>query len=167
MKMSALMRLTTGIVMATLMCLGGVVTAMADDSLILVGNKASLECARSFTDFLVSLDIPVKEVCARDFEKYKSEKYIIILGGSQKESEGLGDVIRRLLTKEDLEWITESGNRKMYIQHDVFGQGQFIVVFAGSDIEAAARCRKGNREKWQGLISQWFEIDSPQRLMQY
>jgi hypothetical protein len=132
-------------------------SAFAFDKLFIVGNQASIERAREFFTTLSNESIPLA-IVSDQFEKVKSEKYIIVLGGAK----GPGSVenfVNQVLTKEEQTAGNQPGG-KMFVKENVFAQGQTIIVFTGSDEAAAAEARKNGRKTWWPYLVKWFDLDT-------
>lgn len=124
--------------------------------LLIVANDANYALAQPWIGLLEGESVPFLRIKAPEFEKYKNERYIAILGGPN-ETEGIGDIVKKALTKEEVDFVSQPGNNKMYLKNDVWQSGQRVLVFAGGTKEAAARARTSNREKWIGYLNEWFD----------
>jgi hypothetical protein len=83
---------------------------------------------------------------AGDFDQYKNERFIVILGGPDA-SEGVGKIVQGVLTGDEQNYLREKGNRKMYVKDDVWTQEQAVFVIAGSDRNGTQEAHKENRER--------------------
>jgi hypothetical protein len=126
--------------------------------LIVVANDQSYELASAWVNFLKNESVPFTRIMPSDFEKYKKEKNIVILGGPN-EPDGVGAIVKQALTKEEQDYMSEEGRFRMYVKNDVWAPGQNVMVFAGSDSKAAAKARTVSRQKWIGIFNEWLGID--------
>lgn len=133
-------------------------SAAEEIPLIVVANDANYELAQPWVTFMKSEAVPFKRILPSDFDQYKKEKYIAILGGPG-EMDNTGNVVKQLLTKEDLDFVTQAGNSRMYVKSNVWNPGQQIIIFAGSDKQASACARTNSRERWMTLFSNWYGLD--------
>ena len=132
-------------------------SASAYDKLFIVASQTSVNLAKEFFTTLSNESIPLS-IVTDQYDKVKSEKYIIVLGGA-KGSGSVDDFVKQVLTKEEL----AAGNvpeGKMFVKENVFTQGQTIIVFMGPDEAAAANARKNSRKTWWQYFVNWFELDT-------
>jgi hypothetical protein len=132
-------------------------SAFAFDKLFIVGNQAAIDLAKEFFTTLSNESIPLA-IVTDQFEKVKSEKYIIVLGGAKGQGT-VEDFVKQVLTKEEQTAGNQPGG-KMFVKENVFAQGQTIIVFAGPDEAAAADARKNSRKTWWQYFVKWFELDT-------
>ncbi len=132
--------------------------AQGGPSLIIVANDESYKLSENWIEFLRNESVPFKQTRPAEFEKYKNEKFIAILGGPS-ESGGVGEIVKQVLTKEEQEFVSKPGSYRMYLKENVFVQEQRILVFAGADREAAGKARVSNRSRWIDFLNVWFNID--------
>ena len=132
-------------------------SAFAYDKLFIIGNQAAIDLAKDFFTTLSNESIPLA-VVSDQFEKVKSEKYIIVLGGA-KGPGSVEDFVNQVLTKEEQTAGNQPGG-KMFLKENVFSKGQTIIVFTGPDEAAAAEARKNGRKTWWPYFVQWFELDT-------
>jgi len=135
--------------------------------LIVVANEEAYKLAQGVINFIKGRGVSVLHVTASEFNEYKTnkekpnyrkEKYILILGGLN-EPNGIGDVIKEVLTQEEVEWASKVGNKKMYLKTDKWSKGQYILVFAGYDRKAAYKALVNNKDDWWGYMRGWFDIE--------
>ena len=126
--------------------------------LVIVANQDGYKLAENWIEFLKNESVPYKLTNPAEFETHKKEKFIAILGGPN-EPEGVGEIVKQLLTKEEQDWVGKPGNSRIYLKENVWREGQKVLIFAGSDKEMAAKARTGNRSKWIGYLNDWFNID--------
>jgi hypothetical protein len=146
------------IAVGMVLCLSGVAFAQGGPSLIVVANDESYKLAENWIEFLRNESVPYRQTKPAEFDKYKKEKFIAILGGPN-ESGGVGEIVKQVLTKEEQEFVSKPGSSRMYLKENIFAQGQKILVFAGADRELAGKARVSNRSKWIDYLNAWFNID--------
>jgi len=100
-----------------------------DRELVVVASDPSFEVAKNWVNFLQKQSIIVKHVQPADFDKYKKNAHLVVLG-VPGEPGGAGDVVKSLLTREELDWVVQQGNKKLYIKDNVFEKDQTIFLFA-------------------------------------
>jgi hypothetical protein len=132
-------------------------SAFAYDKLFIVANQTSIGLAKEFFSTLSNESVPLT-IITDQFDKVKSEKYIVVLGGS-KGPGSVDDFVKQVLTKEEQEAGNQPGG-KMFIKENVFSQGQTIILFTGPDENAAADARKKGRKTWWAYFVNWFELDT-------
>ncbi len=91
--------------------------------------------------------IEVIHTNAQDFERYKTERFIVTLGGPDA-YEGVGAIVQSpgLLTSEEQNYVRTKGNRRMFVKTNVWTQGQKVFVIAGSDRHQTQNAHLENRE---------------------
>jgi hypothetical protein len=132
-------------------------SAFAYDKIFLVGNQASLDLAKDFISTMNNESIPLA-IVTDQLDKVKTEKYIIVLGGTKGQESAAGFTKQVLTVKEQEEGNQPGG--KMFVKENVFAPGQVIIIFAGPDDAAAANARKSNRKAWWQYIAKWFELET-------
>ena len=80
---------------------------------------------------LEKADFKVRRVNAKEFENYKKERLIIILGGPDA-YDGVGKYVREALTEEECN-DARTGKRVIFIKHDVWAKPQIVIIIAGKD----------------------------------
>jgi len=149
----------TIIVLAVVAILSLALASMAmAQNLIVVANKDTYQAAQKWVDFLIAQELPLKHVTPGEFANYKKEQYIVFMG-SVDEAGGIRELLKEALSDKEFQSISKEGNKEMYIKSDVWGEGQEVIIFAGSNRAAAEAARKGNKEEWWNEISIWFEIE--------
>jgi len=131
--------------------------AFAFDRLCIVGNEAALSLAKDFVSTLNNESIPLVIVMDH-FEKAKSEKYVVVLGGA-KGSGSVDEFIKQVLTAQEQASGNQPGGR-MFVKENVFAEGQTIIVFTGPDETSAANARKNNRSTWWPYLAKWFDLET-------
>jgi len=133
--------------------------ALAEESeLIVVASQPTYDSAIRWSSFLEVKEIPVKHITASEFEGYKKEQYIVVMGIPTEPGEG-DDLLKALLTEDEYRYVGQQGNRNIYIKSDVWNSDQTIIVFAGYNRAALNSARADSKEEWWTLISGWFDIE--------
>ncbi|MBU2560054.1 hypothetical protein KKA03_04075, partial [archaeon] len=102
--------------------------------------------ADDFFGFLQNKGIEVVYTTTADFDQFKEEESIVILGGPDA-YEGVGDIVQEVLTESEQNQLRENGNRKMYVKTNVWTQGQKIMVIAGSNREDTRAAHQENKNQ--------------------
>jgi hypothetical protein len=147
-------------VFMSIMWVGIIQTAAASD-LIVVATKDTYEASQKWVDFLTLNEVPIQHVTPQEFDKYKKEPYVVLMGGMD-EPDGIKVLAKEILAEDELEYISQKGNGEIYFKFKVFDPMQTIIVFAGSDRDAAAAARKKNKSDWLDSFIQWFDLDMEQ-----
>ncbi len=100
--------------------------------IVLLANSIDYELATEFLGFLGNKGMETVHANASDFEQYKEEKFIVILGGPDA-YEGVGEIVQEVLSEAEQNAIREKGARKKYVKTNIWTQGQRVMVIAGSD----------------------------------
>ena len=129
-----------------------------DKRLVIVASESTYKAAQEWTEFLYNNDVPYKHVTAAEFPNFKKSQYIVVMG-SPGEAGGMGGIVKEALSPQETEWVSQQGNRKMYIKSKVWAEGQSIIVFAGWDQKAVESVRKETQKSWWTQISSWFDIE--------
>lgn len=133
--------------------------AVAEDKvLVVVASESTYKAAQEWTEFLYNNDVPFKHVTAAEFPNFKKSKYIVVMG-SPSEAGGIGGIVKEALSPQEADWVSQQGNRKMYIKSKVWAEGQSVIVFAGWDQKAVESVRKETQKSWWTQISSWFDIE--------
>jgi len=126
--------------------------------LIVVTDEANYQLNKDILSFISTRGVSVERMAPADFEKYKSEKYLLVLGGPS-EGENLGNVVKQLLSPDEVAFVSQTGNKELYLKTDKYSSGQQIIVIAGYDSNATFRQFVNSKDKWWGYISSWFNIE--------
>jgi hypothetical protein len=102
-----------------------------EERIVVLANSVDYELANSFFSFFKAT-ITVIHATTIDFDQYKSEKFIVILGGPDA-YEGIGGITKEVLTNDEENWLRIKGNRNMYPKTNLWTEGQVVIVLAGSD----------------------------------
>lgn len=122
-------------------------SAKSGISVVVLANSIDGELGREFYGFLGTKGLDVVQVSADDFGAYMTEKFVIILGG-QNAPDGVGDIVKSVLTEGEQASIVESrSSRKMFVKTNLWVRGQVVRVFAGyGKNETAAAWKAGKDE---------------------
>jgi len=107
-------------------------------------NSIDKAMAGDFFSFLRSRGMQVSIFNASDFEKEKTRKIIVILGGPDA-YEGIGEIVRSLVNESEQSYLRVKGNRKMLAAGNRFSDGQRVFVISGSDRHETAKARAENK----------------------
>ncbi|MBU7032067.1 MAG: hypothetical protein HXS53_06025 [Theionarchaea archaeon] len=111
---------------------------------ILVANSIDYTRARSLVSFLEDNGFEVVHVSASEFNQYKTENLIIILGGVDT-SEGVGNVVKSVLNERE-QTLTRLSPR-YFLKTNVWAPDQRIFVFCGKDREETMQAHTDYRNK--------------------
>lgn len=117
----------------------------AKPRVIVLSNSIDYELASEFFGFLGNKGMDVIHVSGNDFEQYKEEKFVVILGGPDA-PEGVGEIVQGVLTADEQDYVRASGNRKMFTKTNVWTNGQRVSVIAGSDRDQTKFAHVENRD---------------------
>ena len=107
------------------------VSAESGYRVVVLANSIDRELGQEFYGFLVSRGLDVVPVSAAEFGTYMTETFVIILGG-QNAPDGVGDIVKGVLTEREQASIVESrSSRKMFLKTNIWVRGQVVRVFAG------------------------------------
>ncbi len=112
-------------------------TPIGEDVLI-VANSIDINLVEDFLDFLRKNNIDATIVNASEFTEAKKveNRQIIILGGPDA-PEGIGEIVRDLLTPDEVVEVRQPGSEEYYIKINVwtgrYVYKQRVLIVAGSD----------------------------------
>ncbi|RMF91219.1 MAG: hypothetical protein D6733_01705 [Methanobacteriota archaeon] len=112
--------------------------------IVVLANSIDYSLAAGFFGFLEGRGFDVVHVTAADFDQYKTEPFIVILGGPDA-PEGVGEVVQGILTMAEGESIRKAGARRLYIKTDRWTSGQKVAVIAGSNRQETAMAEDESR----------------------
>ncbi len=144
------------IVCAIVLILSSAAAAAAPSSklkVVVVANSIDSALASDFFGFLKNKGKEVISANASDFGNYSNEKFIVILGGPDA-PEGIGAIVRQVLSESEQNAIREKGSAKMYVKPNAFAQGQVVFVIAGSDRERTKKAHEENRDAMHAKIAE-------------
>jgi len=111
---------------------------------IILANSIDYSLANELVQFLNN-SLEVTHAYPDDFEKFKKENFIIVLGGP--EAPGTGSIVREILIPEEQELIRKEGSINMFVKRDVWKPNQFVFVLAGDNRFTTQKAHKKYREK--------------------
>lgn len=114
-------------------------------TIVILANSIDYELNSDLFGFLGNNGMNVVRATADDFDQYKNEKFVVILGGPDA-PEGVGGIVREILMNSEQDQIRENENRKMYVKTNVWSQGQRVSVIAGSDRGETQKASGENKE---------------------
>ncbi len=113
--------------------------------IVVLANSIDYSLASDFFGFLENRGLDVVHAAATDFDQYKNEKFIVILGGPDA-PEGVGEIVQGILTMAEGSSIRESGARVKYTKTSVWAQGQRVSIIAGAGRQETAQSHAENRD---------------------
>ncbi len=118
----------------------------AKPRIVVLANDIDFGLASEFFGFLENRGMETIRATPEDFEKHKSERFIVILGGPDA-YDGVGDIVGEILSGDEKAAIREMGNRKSYVKINPWGStpGQRVTILAGSDRDQTKRAHEENR----------------------
>ena len=121
------------------------ITVTVRPSIILLANSIDFSLASDLIEFFNNDGLEVIHATNADFDQYKNQKFIIILGGPDA-YEGIGNITQQCLSDSQEEFLRSKGNRKMSIKTNVWSQqGQMVFIIAGSDRYETQSAHLANR----------------------
>ena len=141
-----------------LLCFSAATTVLAEE-LIVVASKATYEASQKWVDFLTFNEVPLKHVIPQEFDTYKRNKYMVIMGGLD-EADGIKGLAKELLDEGEFKDVSRKGNGDIFLKFQVYDPMQTIIMFTGSDMAAAEKARQDNRETWWDSFITWFDLDA-------
>jgi hypothetical protein len=115
---------------------------------VVLANSIDLNRASDFIDFLDNRGLDVVQVNAEQFEDYKDEKFIVILGGPDA-PEGVGNIVREsgMLSINAVDDIRRGSTGKRFMSNNPWSRrpGQIVWILAGSRRDQTVRAHKDHR----------------------
>jgi len=119
-------------------------SAAQPTTVILLGNSIDMGEASLFMLFLEE-EVTVTRATADDFDSYKNEPWILILGGPDA-PEGVGPIVQELLSEDDQAYLrTAKGNYGKYTFTDAWADDQVVHVLAGFDRKDTRKASQVNQ----------------------
>lgn len=125
----------------TVFLLSHIATATTPKRIIVVGNCIDSRLAIDFFEFLRNSGFEVIHIFPEEFNSYKNEKNIVILGG-QLAPDGTGEIVSNLLTPQQKSELEKKGAVKVFKFSDIYTMGQKITVFAGNNREGTRQAQR-------------------------
>ncbi len=132
----------------------GDIGSSAKPRIVILANDIDFDLAEDFFGFLANKGIDTIRASASDFDQYKTEMFLVVLGGPDA-YDGVGEIVSDILSEEEKNAIRQKGSRKMYVKINPWNEkpGQRVTVVAGSDRDMTKRASNDFRE----LIAQPLE----------
>jgi len=106
---------------------------MAKSTVAVFANSIDKPNAENLFGFLKNRGHNITYANSSNFDSYKETNFIVMLGGPDA-PEGIGPIVRSLLTQEEQEHLREkTGNRKKYVRTNQWRKGQVIFILAGNN----------------------------------
>ncbi|MFH0860914.1 MAG: hypothetical protein V1921_06910 [Candidatus Altiarchaeota archaeon] len=113
---------------------------------VLLANSIDFDLGFNFYNYLLTRNVDIVRSTAEEFLAYQYSPYVIILGG-QNAPEGVGEVVRTVLTNEEQENLIASPVNTIAAEKgDVWKLGQKVWVLAGYDRFLTQNVSESNRE---------------------
>ena len=101
-----------------------------------------------------------------DFDSVKGNKYITLMGGVDDAT--FKKLVEKAVGDKETASLANKGTKKMYMKEGVWAPDQKVLIFTGSDSEAAADARMESRDTWMPLLQEWFSLEEgPDSLKAY
>lgn len=111
--------------------------------LVILTNSIDKKSSLDIVEFLEN-EMEVIYSDADDFSKYRKEMNILILGGPQAYG-GVGEIVKEVLSGGEESSIIEGTNEDVFIERDVWEDGQRVFVIGGKDREQTKRIFNENK----------------------
>ncbi|MFC2154245.1 hypothetical protein ACFLRC_02045 [Candidatus Altiarchaeota archaeon] len=120
--------------------------------IVVLANSLDNGLAQDLYPFLRGAGFEVLKVDADQFENYKNEKFILILGG-HRSPEGVGDIVNGVLKdKEKTSLILSATSTKSFEKANVFHPSQVVFVFAGHEKEQTQQAWMAGKDRVVELL---------------
>ena len=131
--------------------------AAADEPMTVVANSQNQTKAQKWVDFLLMNEVDVEFVEPGDFNSIKTAKYVAIMGGV--DDPAVKKLVSDILGPNEATAMAKPGAKKMYIKKGYGAQDQEMLIFTGSDTQAAVDARTESRDTWMPMLTEWFDLD--------
>jgi hypothetical protein len=112
--------------------------------IVILANLIDYALATDLFEYLRNAGYEVVHVMPENFDSYKSEKNIVILGG-HRAYDGVGGIVGDLLSAEQKAELEKKGAARMFSFKDIWAPGQRVVVLAGSTREETKQAHRKYR----------------------
>ena len=109
--------------------------AAADDSLTVIASPFNQNKSQRWIDFLALNELQVEFVVPENFNSVKNQKYITIIGGVDEEV--ISKLLSEIVGADEVKALSQKGAKKMYVKENYDAKDQKILIFTGSDADAA------------------------------
>ena len=131
--------------------------AQDEYTMILLASQGSLVKAQTWIDFQKSNELTVEHYVLSELDLVKKYPYITIMGGLDEP--GIQELLNKVIGADETASLGEKGAEKMFLKEDVWEPGQKVLIFAGSDVDAAAAARTESRDTWMEYLTEWFDLE--------
>ena len=152
------MRRAALLVFSLFVCAWAGAVLAAEKQLIVIADEATYQGSADWTELLRKSGVAVKHVLPSQSAEYRKEKYIFLIGWPGEPGDA-GRLVKEALKPDEVRWVEEQGNRKYYIKPDLWSAGQTVLVFAGSDREAALSAIRESKKAWWIQVASWFDLE--------
>lgn len=153
--MKALIKMIGTYVIAMLIILPSAV--LADDMMTVIANSKDQESAQRWIDYLVSNEIMVDVIIPKYFGSNSDSDYLVIMGGV--DNAVVKKILIDLIGADEVAAMSKKGAAKMYLIKDKYAIDQKILVYTGSDSQAAIKARIESKEEWMPMLEAWFDLE--------
>ncbi len=133
---------------------------------VVLANSIDWDRASDLFGFLKNRGLEVIHATAEDFNTYKTQKFIVILGGPDA-PEGIGDLIKAeqfnlKLKADEIDYIRAQGNKRKLHRSSVWTPGQSVWILAGANRELTQQAHQENKDEVaQTVETESAAIDTP------
>lgn len=121
---------------------------------VFLANSIDFDLSFNLFNFLRTRNIDIIHSTADEFTKYQYEKHIIILGG-QNAPEGVGGIVRTVLTSQEQNQLISSPDQTLVAEKtDIWKMGQTVWVLAGYDRFLTQNVSEDSKDMILGKIKQ-------------
>ena len=100
---------------------------------ILIANSIDGENIEGLRESYHRREFKLKDIKPVDFDEYRRESFIVILGGHNA-PEGVDRIVSQLLDEDEKKYLEDEWSAsKVFIKKDVWTEGQRIFIFAGHE----------------------------------
>lgn len=121
--------------------------------IVVLANSIDSAQASDFFGFLKNKGKEVIQINASNFESYKKEKFVVILGGPDA-YEGVGEIVKQVINSSEQDFLRTKGSRKMLVRTGVWEKGQVVFIIAGSDRGQTKKAHEENRDGMHGRVEE-------------
>ena len=135
-----------GIFLIFVIVLFPIIVGSAAPRIVVLANDIDYDLAGDFFGFLDNKGLEIIRATADNFEEYKTESFIIILGGPDA-YDGVGSIVGEILSEYENDDVRKAGARRMFVKTDPWElkPGQRVIILAGSDRQQTKRAHEENR----------------------
>jgi hypothetical protein len=119
-------------------------------TLVVLANSIDTSLSTEVFSLIKEWGIDIIHSSTEDFDQYKNEKIVLILGGPDA-TEGVGEKVQGVLSLVQEDSIREEGARRMFTKPDVWASDQRVFIIAGSDRH---QTKKSLEENWEDVATE-------------